>query len=232
MSYFDHFAESPSTAIGSWITRRTKQRELALMRPFFSSRDCAILEIGPGMGGSAALFAEAGYHNYAVVEPNPIMREHLARKGFITKDYMIPELAEQDSSYDAIVLINVFEHLNSSREAQTFIAEARRVLRPGGIVCMASPDYLHWQGDFFNCDFSHSNVTSVRRTLQLFHNNGFRTLKCVYFSGFFSGTLATLISHLTRIALCAANSNGMDKKLYKLKLTFLRRFFIIAARQA
>jgi len=232
MSYFDHFAQSPSTPIGNWITGRTKQHEFALMKPLLPDRGCAILEVGPGTGELAAVFLEAGYRNYTVVEPNAMMREHLARKDVITKDYMIPKLAEEDNSYDAIILIDVFEHLDSSREARIFTTEARRVLRPGGILCIASPDYLHWKEDFFNCDFSHSNITSVRRTLQLLHNNGFRTLEYVYFSGFFTGTLATLMSYLARIGLWFANSNGIDKKLYKLKLTFLRRFFIIGAKQA
>lgn len=227
MTYFDHFVDSPTTPVGDWIKRRERQRQFALMQPFFPNRDCPILELGPGMGELSELFLDAGYRNYTVVEPNTIMRNRLAARGVMTKNYLIPHLNEEDKAYDAIVLFDVFEHLNDTHEATAFIAEAHRVLRPGGLLCILAPDYLHWKEDFFNCDFSHANVTSLRRTLQLFHNNGFRTLKYAYFSGFFMGMSATVFSHLVRFVLPFSSSNGIDKKLYKLKLTFLRKFLIV-----
>ena len=230
MSYFDHFVQS-TTSIGRWIMRLRGQREISIMQPFLKGRDCAILEVGAGMGDMADLLRQAGYRNYTAVEPSDVMREHIARKGINTKDYMIPPLAEKDSSYDAIILIDVFEHLNDAREAQSFIAEAWRVLQPDGVLCIESPDYLHWEEDFFNCDYSHNNVTSVRRALQLLHNGDFEVPMYVYLSGFFTGILATAASYLVRWGLFFANSNGLDKKLYKLKLTFLRRFFIIGVKQ-
>jgi hypothetical protein len=89
---------------------------------------------------------------------------------------------------------------------------------------------LHCQHDFFNVDYTHSNVTTVRRTLQLFHDNGFRVLKYTYFSGFFSGLLATFVSYVARFALFFSVGNGLDSKLYKLKTTFLRSFLIVGAK--
>lgn len=201
------------------------------MRPFLPCHDCAILEIGAGTGEMAALFYQAGYQNYVAVEPNALMRERLASKGITTRDYKVPPIREVDSAYDAIVVIDVFEHLNGAQEAQAFVDEARRVLKPGGILYLASPDYLHWKEDFFNCDYSHNNVTSARRTMQLLHNNGFLLLKQVYISAFLTGIPASLASWLVRYGLFFADSNGLDKKLYKLKLTFLRRFVIVGAKQ-
>ena len=231
MGYFDHFADSPGTPIGNWIKQRSRHRIFEIIAAILDDLDCEILEVGPGWGELAECFREAGYHNYVVVEPNERLRVRLADRGFVTKDYLIPNLAEMDNSYDVIILVDVFEHLNGAHEAQAFVGEAQRVLRPGGILCILSPDYLHWKEDFFNSDFSHSNVTSVRRTIQLFHNNGFHTLKHVYFSGFLTGVLATLMSHLTRLGFFFLNGNAVDNKLYKLKLTFLRQFLIIGVNQ-
>jgi SAM-dependent methyltransferase len=227
MSYFDHFARAPMTPAGRWILLNTLKREFSVIEPMLPDPDATILEIGPGMGELAQYFISAGYRNYTVVEPNDLMREHLARQSLRTKNYMIPALQEEDSSYDAIILSDVFEHLNDTTEAKLFIAEARRVLRPGGILCIGSPDYTHWHEDFFNADFSHSNITSVRRTQQLFQNNGFRTLKYEYFSGFLTGFPATLLSHLVHTMLFFLHSPETGNKLYKLKLTFLRRFLIV-----
>jgi hypothetical protein len=101
------------------------------------------------------------------------------------------------------------------------------VLRPGGIICIGTPDYTHWRDDFFNADFSHSNITSVRRTVQLFQNNGIKVVKHVYMSGFLIGLPATIFSNLVRFSFSFLHSAGTDNKIYKLKLTFLRRFLII-----
>ena len=231
MSFFDHYAQSSSTPLGDCIKRRERKRQFAVMEPFLRSRGCQILEIGPGMGELPDLFLNAGYRNYTVVEPNDRMRNRLAARGVMTKNYLIPHLHEEDNAYDAIILFEVFEHLNDSHEAAIFIAEARRVLRPGGLLCILAPDYLHWKEDFFNCDFSHANVTSVRRTLQLFYNNGFRMLTYAYFSGFFMRIPATVASHMVRLAFAFSSSNGIDKKWYKIKLTFLRKFLIIGRKQ-
>lgn len=231
MTYFDHFVHSPSTPVGHWIKRRERQRQFALLQPFFPNPDCTILEIGPGMGEVSEIFLNAGYRNYTAVEPNDTMRNRLAARGVITKNYLIPHLDEEDNAYDAIILFDVFEHLKDTHEATIFVAEAQRVLRPRGLLCILAPDYLHWKEDFFNCDFSHANVTSLRRTLQLLHNNGFRMLTYAYFSGFFTRMPATLVSHMARLAFSFSSSNGIDKKWYKFKLAFLRKFLIIGRKQ-
>jgi SAM-dependent methyltransferase len=227
MSYFDHFAQSRGTVLGNRLSRRAVSRQFAHIQRLLPSTDSAILEIGSGQGDLADLFYQAGYHDYTVVEPNALMRDALAQRGFKTKNYLIPRLDEVNCSYDALVLFDVFEHLNDTSAAMTFIAEAARVLRPAGLLCILSPDYLHWRADFFNCDFSHSNVTSVRRTLQLFHNQRLKMLEYAYFSSFLEGLPATVLSYAGRAGLMFANSNGMDRRLYKLKLSCLRRFLII-----
>jgi SAM-dependent methyltransferase len=227
MSYFDHFYHSPGTPIGEWIKKRARQRIFNIIKEYIPQTDCDILEIGPGMGELAECFRMGGYSNCVLVEPNPSMRNHLSQKGFITRNYIVPPIDEADNSFDAIIMIDVFEHLNDAREVSSLMLEAKRVLRPEGILCIHSPDYLHWKEDFFNGDYSHSNVTSVRRTMQLFYNNGFSTLKYIYFSGFIAGTSATLISFIARLGLVFTNGNAIDSKLYKLKLTFLRQYLII-----
>lgn len=230
MSYCNHFAQTSRTAVGDWLKWRTKHKELVLIRSACPDQRSAILEIGPGKGELAELLRRAGYNNYRAVEPNAEMREHLIRRKFQVQNYLIPYLQEPDNSCDLLILIDVFEHLSTAQDAETFIGEAYRVLRPNGKICIAAPDYLHWGEDFFNCDYTHNNVTTVRRTFQLFYSNGFRTLNYTYFSGAVSGAAATLLSNIARFSLSFSNSNGMDMKFYKLKLTLLRRFIIIGAK--
>lgn len=230
MSYFDHFATSPMTAGGRWIVRGILRREYAILRKSLQDRRAAILEIGPGRGELAEILREDGFLNYTGVEPNALMRDMLVEQGFRMKSYMIPQLEEPDASYDVVFLSDVFEHLNDTAEAKLFISEVARVLRTDGLICIGCPDYLHWGVDFFNGDYSHANITTERRTRQLFMNYGLRTVSCTYMSGFVSGPAATLLSTLVRAGLCFVHATQNEEKLYKLKLTFLRRFFIVGAK--
>lgn len=230
MKFFDHFADASMTPQGAWIVEQTHRAEFRLMRPYLAHDDISLLEIGPGQGGLSRVLAREGFSNYIGVEPNTQMREALADAGFRTKNYLVPPFQEQDESFDWVILINVFEHLNGTPEAAHLVQDAYRILKPQGFLCLAGPDYLHWKQDFFNCDYTHSNIMTVRRSIQLFHNYGFRTVKYEYLSGFMTGFAATALSRLTRAGLFYANGNGIDKKLYKLKLSFLRRFLIIGQR--
>ena len=231
MSYYDHFADQSTTRVGRWIQRTAKRRQLAAIQPFLPGTDSAILEIGPGTGELTRLFDLLGYRNYTAVEPNAKLRERLAASGVRTRSYMIPHLEEDDDSFDVIVLFHVFEHLASAQDAREFVSEAQRVLRPGGLLCILSPDYLQSRQDFFNVDYTHSNITTLRRALQLLHDHGFLVLEQAYFSAFFRGFAATLVSHIVRLGLWFSVGNKIDSKLYKLKTTFLRAFLVIGVKQ-
>jgi SAM-dependent methyltransferase len=229
--FYDHFAKQSITPIGNWITQRAGRRQLTLIQPFLPGTGCAILEIGPGLGVLAELFMQKGYCNYTAVEPNVTMRAHLVERGIRSKSYRIPLIDEEDHTYDLIILSHVFEHLDGTSEARIFMREAQRVLQPGGHLCIISPDYLHLREDFFNVDYTHSNITTLRRTIQLFRDNGFRVVKSAYLSGFFGGPLATVVSYLFRLGLFFCEGNRLDAKLYKLKTTFLRSFLVIGEKQ-
>ena len=231
MSFFDHFSETKSTRLGDWISRKTAMQEFSFIQQHLSDKSAHILEIGPGKGILANEFLSQGYHNYTVVEPNNSMRAKFEHAGISTKNYMLPEIHEDALSYDVIILVDVFEHLNGAEEAILFIKNAHKVLRENGKIFIACPDYLHWREDFFNCDYSHNNVTSMIRMLQLFYTNGFQIVKSTYMSGHIKGVaMATILSWFTRITLVGVARTGLNKKMYKLKLTFLRRFMIVASK--
>lgn len=231
MSYFEHFAQTPITPIGHQIVRRMARSKCALFQRHLPSKDAAILEVGPGWGDVAEILRDAGYTNYTAVEPNPTMRQQLVSRGMCVKDYVIPHLQEDDQTYDAIFMSNVFEHLNGTPEAQIFVAECRRVLRPGGILCISAPDYLHWKEDFFVGDYTHTNVTSLRRCIQLFQDYGFQAVQATYLSGFFTGIPATVVSHLVRLIFVLVPRDQVNQKWYNLKLTFSRCFLISAVKR-
>lgn len=229
VSYFDHFAAGRSTALGDFLTRKTVAEEFRFLRQHFPcGPETAILEIGPGHGELARLFLQAGFRNYDIVEPNAAMRERLRSLGVRqARDYLIPSIRENDSSYELIIVSNVFEHLNGTEEGQIFIAEAARVLQPQGAVFLLSPDYLEWREDFFNCDFSHSNPTTVRRVVQMFQNAEMEAVAFCYLYSCFRGFPGWIFSRAIKMLTGWTFGEMGESKPYKLRLTFLRRFMII-----
>ena len=234
MAYFDHFASGKSTGIGDWLTRHAIERQFRFLSghlPVDASPE--ILEIGPGHGEFAARLIGGGYGNYDVVEPNDTLRAKLQAQGIRgAKSYLIPRLDEPDGAYDAIIVCDVFEHLNDTRDAATFMSEARRVLRPGGILFILSPDLMDWREDFYNCDFSHSNPTTVRRTHEMFMNEGLSTVAYDYSYSGFGGAVGYILNRLVKAATFWTVGESLDFKPYKLRLTFLRRFMIIGRKAA
>ncbi|CAG0958095.1 hypothetical protein METP3_00655 [Methanosarcinales archaeon] len=228
MGYFDHFEKNKSTRFGQILTDHGIEKEFRIIIRFISNQKKEILEIGPGKGNLTKKFIDKGYQNFDIVEPNILMRDNFAGSGIREiKNYEIPELQEKDGSYDMIICRNVFEHLNDTKEAKFFISEVHRVLRKGGLIVIMSPDYLDWGKDFFNCDFSHSNITSVRRTIQLFYNNNIDTIYHNYFYSCFEGFVGKLLNFTVKMITFCTKGNSLDSKLYKLRLTFLRRYIIV-----
>lgn len=226
--FFDHFAESKPTAIGERFHEKKVKAEFEYIRSFIQSTSLDILEIGPGKGDLAQLFFDAGYKQFDIVEPNSSMREKLQKMGARSaKSYYIPRLEEEDGSYDAIIVSDVFEHLNDTKEAMLFISEVKRVLRPNGKIFILSPDLMNWKIDFWNCDYSHSNPTSVRRSIQMFYNEDLEVVDYVYTYSFLRGFIGLIVNKIVRGATFFVMGNSMDSKLYKLRLMFSRRFLIV-----
>jgi SAM-dependent methyltransferase len=234
MAYFDHFATGRSTGIGDWLNAHAIEQQFRFLSAHLPvDRKPEILEIGPGRGEFAARLMEGGYTNYDVVEPNATLRATLASLRIRhSKSYLIPDLLEADESYDAIIVCDVLEHLNDTRDARRFVSEARRVLRVGGILFILSPDLMDWKEDFYNCDFSHSNPTTVRRTHEMFLNEKLATAAFAYSYSGFRGSVGFLLSRIVKLFTIWAPGEDLDFKLYKLRLTFLRRFMIIGRKEA
>lgn len=234
MAFFDHFARGTPTFVGAWLEKLTKHREQIYISQFLRSRDAEILEIGPGQGLLAQIFIHSGFSRFDASEPNPLMNSQLADMGIrAVSNYTVPPIQAPDCSYDALILADVLEHLTDAASAQEFAKEAVRVLRPGGIVAIISPDHLDWGEDFFNCDFTHNYVTTMRRVRQLLCDCGFRIAGRRYTYGPLSGIVGFLASRCVKaLTFLASGARSDNDKSYKLRLTFLRRLTIIGIKES
>lgn len=235
MRFFGHFADNKPTSFGSWLTRQTVKAQFKFLNDDLpSDRSIAILEIGPGRGEFASEFLQAGYVNYSIVEPDDTLRaicESLPVKTAYSTT--IPPFPVASGTQDLVIMCDVFEHMNDTKMATDVIAEMKRVLKPNGLVLILSPDYLQWKEEFYNCDFSHSNPTTVRRTSQMFSNAGIETVKYGYHYNFLSGVIGMTVGGLVKLLTGPLKGLGAsnDSRLYRLRLCFLRRFLIIGRNQ-
>lgn len=113
---------------------RTKE----LLERFLPAAPASVLDVGGGPGAYAAWLAERGYRVH-LVDPVPLHVEQATeRSGFTAALGDARRLDEPDSSYDAVLLLGPLYHLTERVERVGALAEACRVLRPGGVVAAAA----------------------------------------------------------------------------------------------
>ena len=227
--FYDHFDQDKPTSIGNRITKAFSQKIFKYAK---IERGYSVLEIGPGRGVMADLCFEEGVE-YVAVEPNQQLAESLERRGAKVICAIVPPLPCLDKKFDAAVMINVMEHMNSMRDALQIAQQIRQVLKPKGNLIICSPDYLNLRHNFFNCDFSHNYVTTRRRLNQLLISAGFNNIQSYYLSGPLTGIICILVTALiSRLPFGLLNAwfpnNKIFYKLYKLQLTFSRKVLILA----
>lgn len=105
-------------------------------------KNIKILEIGFGRGDFLRFLIQNGYRNFQGVE---IGREqyHYVKERITDKVELIEDifayLADRPREYDAIVFIDVLEHIEKP-EIISFLQAVRRALRPGGMALCRVPN--------------------------------------------------------------------------------------------
>jgi SAM-dependent methyltransferase len=115
---------------------RTKE----LLERHLPPRPARVLDVGGGPGVYADWLASRGYE-VRLVDPVPLHVEQAAEVAggrFTVATGDARQLDEKDESYDAVLLLGPLYHLTERRDRLCALAEARRVLRPGGVVAAAA----------------------------------------------------------------------------------------------
>lgn len=145
----------------------------ALLRPEAYSR---ILEVGCG-GGAFLAFLEAKGHTAVGVDLLPeavrVARETVVRSEVVQAD--ASHLPFDDASFDRLVSHHLVEHLDDLPRA---LAEWRRLLAPGGVIAVCTPNRLYESPRIFD-DPTHVKIYDREELSRAVEGAGFTVEKCV-----------------------------------------------------
>lgn len=136
----------------------------------------AVLDIGCGYGESLRPFAQRGCRVFGV-EASEHRAMAARERGVETSNTTVEQLAPDTfgATFDLVISTHVIEHVV---DPQAFMEGIRRVLRPGGWICLAAPNLAHdflVQNAFFALHLHHYSQSSLRRLLT---QHGFVVERC------------------------------------------------------
>lgn len=198
-SFYRDFSERQKQVsdFGKARRGRTERSRLGLLMRHASPG--RMLEIGPGYGSLAMHAVESGW-TYRGMEASHILIELLRGKGLEIIEGWAPPMLAADGSTDVVYADQVLEHMSGIDAAREFVAEARRVLTPGGTLFVVVPDYLKERTFFWDVDYTHNFVTTERRMKQLLYDGGFEIREIVRSIGAATGVKRDLLAAASTVA--------------------------------
>ncbi|HZJ07161.1 MAG TPA: class I SAM-dependent methyltransferase [Nocardioidaceae bacterium] len=115
-------------------------RTLELLDRFLPSAPARLIDVGGGPGAYAAIWARRGYdvHLYDVLELHVQQAQQATgaqpEHRFTAQVADARSIPEPDASADAVVLLGPMYHLTETTQRAAALLEARRILKPGGVV--------------------------------------------------------------------------------------------------
>jgi SAM-dependent methyltransferase len=196
----------------------------------FSKQGDGIIEIGPGEGRVADLLRSS--YRYCAYEASPDLAVDLKKRGIEVKEAYAPPFLETDNSQQVVVATHVLEHMPSYSSARMFFSEANRVLAPGGILFIISPDFNDMGKLFFDVDYSHSFMTTPNRLSQIAKDSGLVVAKQKFLYGalpFFPGIIFNVLVKLAFFTIRFIKENSMFeyRGVFKTEYMFSRAIYMV-----
>ncbi|MFI1091170.1 class I SAM-dependent methyltransferase [Streptomyces sp. NPDC020917] len=130
---FDESARLTTTADGGLELVRTQE----ILRAALPAAPADVLDVGGGPGVHAAWLVADG-HRVHLVDPVARHVEQAAATGCTAETGDARELRAETDSYDVVLLLGPLYHLLERADRDRALAEARRVVKPGGLVAAAA----------------------------------------------------------------------------------------------
>ncbi|HEX5713924.1 MAG TPA: class I SAM-dependent methyltransferase [Solirubrobacterales bacterium] len=104
-----------------------------------------LLDVGCGVGDLAAVFAAQGW-TVSGIEPSAQAAEHARAIGVDAVTGTLADAPWPEGEFDAITFNHSLEHIDDPAEA---VAQAARLLKPGGLLAIAVPNFGSWHRRLF-----------------------------------------------------------------------------------
>ena len=185
-----------------------------------------ILDVGCGTGTNLAALSLFG--SVVGVDSEPAAVEQCRRDGWDVTQVRGGTLPFADGSFDVVTLLDVIEHVDDDR---ALLAEARRLLAPGGTVLVAVPAYT-WMWGAQDVISHHRRRYTARRLRRALAGAGLVPRRTTYFNTLLFPPIA-----LVRILRRLRGSEGGEEVVSDFEMnrpgltnTLLARVFGLEAR--
>ncbi|PIM69962.1 SAM-dependent methyltransferase [Streptomyces sp. JV178] len=147
-----------TTAEGRLELLRTQE----LLRRHLPPPPARVLDVGGGPGTHARWLVEDGYEVH-VVDPIPRHVAQAEQAGATAEVGDARHLAAADASYDVVLLLGPLYHLPDRADRDQALAEAHRVLKPGGLLAAAGIN--RYASLFEHTAFAHLHKEPLRESI-------------------------------------------------------------------
>ncbi|MFM7672013.1 MAG: class I SAM-dependent methyltransferase [Bacteroidota bacterium] len=127
------------------VRKRTLLQKVRLVSASTGLSNGRVLDVGSGTGAFVSALRKAGWQADGL-EPDPTARK-VALSDFGTNLLDIDRLFHlPEASFDAITLWHVLEHVH---DLNGYMKQFHRLLKPGGTLLIALPNYTSWDATHF-----------------------------------------------------------------------------------
>ena len=166
--YDNYFSRSNSISrIGKEIIAREVQNRIRLSQKLSNRTVLKTLEFGPGRGNFARGVLSLDWE-YRAVDGSPTVQQLLRENGIeVIQAFVPPVPKEVGEGYDLVLMEHFIEHMDSPAAARSLADSACQLLAQHGLILIVAPDFLMHRSNFWDCDYTHSFVTTAQRLRQL-----------------------------------------------------------------
>jgi SAM-dependent methyltransferase len=135
-----------------------------------------LLDIGSGKGNQLVGFSRHGYACSGIDKRDECVNilKHFEVKECDLETQALPYDSE---TFDIVFSKSVIEHVWNT---QNFVREAHRVLKPGGVFILLTPDWLSQYKSFYD-DYTHIRPFTRKGLRAALRQNGFSDVRCDFF---------------------------------------------------